>query len=218
MNYSAALSFTFEDEEWVKKTVIGGLIAFVSFYCGIFFITGFFILGYYVALLRNVLNGVEKPLPDWSNFGNIFVDGVMGGIIFIVYFVVIGLICALPITQLAMDPYMPGVEKGFAIALVSLLTLFAWCFFINAAFIQYAATNNFAAAFKISGLFNLLRSNLGNFLAIIIFSTILNGILFLAGLGIVSPFTNFWGLLVQAHLFGQCAKEIDQTTTAIQSA
>lgn len=218
MNYSEALSFTFQDAEWLKKIAIGGLFVFISCYAGLFFIFGFFILGYYIGLLRNVINEEEKLLPDWSNFGKLFVDGILGGIVFLVYFIFIGLISAFFITQVAMDPYTLGVEKGLTITFISLLALLTLAIFINAGFIKLAETNNFAAAFNISGIFSLFKSNLGNFLAVIIFSTILNCILFLAGLGIVSPFTNFWGLVVQAHLFGQCAKGLHGATTAVQSA
>jgi hypothetical protein len=83
---------------------------------------------------------------------------------------------------------------------------------------QLAATDNFAAAFNPGSMIRLIKDNLGNFIAVTVFSITLNGLLFLAGLGIVSPFTNFWGLIVQAHLFGQVAKEIVPTTAAVQSA
>jgi hypothetical protein len=218
MNYSEALSFTFRDQSWLKKMAIGGLIAFISLYAGLFFITGFFIMGYYIGILRNVMKEEDRPLPEWSDLGKIFVDGILGGIIFILYFIIIGLISAIPITQVAMDPYILGVEKGLTIAVISMITLLALYIFINIGLMQFAATNNFASAFNMSGLFRLLKGNFGNFLAIVIFSLILNGILFLAGLGIISPFTNFWGLVVQAHLFGQCARNLQETTTVVQSA
>lgn len=217
MNYSEALSFAFEDHEWLKKLLIGGLLAFLGFFAGLIFITGFFILGYYVAVLRNVINQEEKPLPDWADFGKIFVDGVMAGIIFVIYFLVIGGIGAIPIVHFAMDPYMLGVEKGISITVISLIILFFLCFFSNAGIIRFALTNNFAEAFNFSAMAHLLRHNLGNFIAIIIFSAILNCILFLAGFGIISPFTNFWGFLVQAHLFGQCARAIHKNMDVVHS-
>jgi hypothetical protein len=64
----------------------------------------------------------------------------------------------------------------------------------------------------------LLKNDFGNYLTIVIFTSILNAMLFLAGLGIFSPFTNFWGYMVQAHLFGQYAKGVQATTPAVQSA
>ncbi|NIR52397.1 DUF4013 domain-containing protein [candidate division KSB1 bacterium] len=217
MNYSEALSFTFQDKDWLKKMAIGGLIAFISFYCGLFFIFGFPLVGYYVGVIRNVVKGEEQPLPDWADMSKIFVDGILGGIIFLVYFVVIGGICALLIVSVA-NQYMPDHEKALLITLISVFTLLALTVFINFGLIQFAATDNFGSAFSLPGIFQLVKSHLGEFLAISMFSLILNGILLLAGLGILSPFTNFWGMVIQAHLFGQCAKAMHPVTTAVQSA
>jgi hypothetical protein len=89
---------------------------------------------------------------------------------------------------------------------------------INLCLIQFAQTNDFAAAFRFSEAADLLKNDFANFLTILIFVSILNAILFLAGLGIFSPFTNFWGYMVQAHLFGQYAKSARTTAPVIQSA
>jgi len=219
MNYSEAISFTFQDKEWLKKIGIGGFLALVSCFAALFFIFGFFLVGYYIGVLRNVMNSEESPLPDWSNMSKIFVDGIMGTIIILIYFVFIGGMCALIITRVAMDPYLLDYEVAISCVLTSLVTLFALGFFINYGLIQFATTENFGSAFSLSGMITLIKNDLGNFLAIMIFSSILNAILFLAGLGILSPVTNFWGLMVQAHLFGQCARGLRGTTpTALQSA
>ncbi|MFQ5640135.1 MAG: DUF4013 domain-containing protein [bacterium] len=217
MNYTEALSFIFQDQQWVKKMAIGGLFAFISFYCGLFFITGFFVVGYYVGVVRNVVHREESVLPNWSDMSKIFVDGLVGAIIIFFYFVIIGAICTLLIVSVAHD-YMPDYEKALLIILISLSTLLALTFLINYGLMQFAATDNFGAAFSLPGILSLIKSHFGDFLAIIIFTLILNGILFLAGLGILSPFTNFWGMVVQAHLFGQCAKAIHPDTPAVQSA
>ena len=71
MNYSEALSFAFRDRNWLKKIVIGGAIAFASFYLGIIFIFGFFVIGYYIGVLRNVAKAVESPLPEWNDLVNL---------------------------------------------------------------------------------------------------------------------------------------------------
>jgi len=216
MNYSEALSFTFQDEEWVKKLAIGGLFVFVSFYLGLFFITGFVVAGYYIGLLRNVLKGEEKPLPQWTKWEKIFVDGILGAIISFIYFLFIGGIAALMIVSVVNDPGIQDFEMGMAIAVISLLALLSLSILTNLGLARFAATNDFGAAFSFSEIFRLLKNDFGNYLSIVIFSFILNAILFLAGLGILSPFTNFWGLVVQAHLFGQCVRGAQEPTTAVQ--
>jgi len=219
MNYSEALSFTFQDKEWLKKIGLGGLFALISVYAGLFFIFGFFLVGYYIGVLRNVMHGEETPLPDWSNMSKIFVDGLMGTIIILIYFIAIGGICALLIARITSDPYVQDHEVAISCVLTALATLFALGFFINYGLMQIAATENFGSAFSLSGIFTLIKTDFGNFLAVLIFSSILNAILFLAGLAILSPFTNFWGLVVQAHLFGQYARGLQGTTPPVpQSA
>ncbi len=217
MNYSEALSFTFRDDEWLKKLGIGGVLALLSVYACLFFILGFFLMGYYIGVLRNVMKDEEKTLPDWSDMGKIFVDGLLATIIFLFYFVVIGGCCAMMIVSVAND-FMPDHEKALLIIFISITTVVALTLFINYGLMQFAATDNFGAAFHLGNMIRLLKNNLGNFIAVTIFSLTLNGLLFLAGLGIISPFTNFWGMIVQAHLFGQLAKEVVPATPTVQAA
>jgi hypothetical protein len=217
MNYSEALSFVFRDQKWVKKIAIGGAIAFLCWYAALVFLLGFFVLGYYLSVLRNVRKGADNPLPEWNELGKLFVDGLLGGMICLVYFVIVGGVCALAIVGAVNDEYMQDFERVSLIIAISMLTLITLAFFVNYGLVQFSITENFSAAFSIGGISNLLRHHFGNFLAIIIFTLILNGMLFLAGLGILSPFTNFWGLIVQAHLFGQYAKSLQPTAAAIQS-
>lgn len=218
MNYSEALSFVFRDAEWLKKLAIGGLLAVVSFCFGLIFIFGFFLIGYYIGIIRNVAQGAENPLPEWQQWSKLFVDGIMGTVIILIYLAIIGGLCALFIVQICGQTYVGDVEMVFGIVSVSLVTLFLLIFLTNFGLIQFALTDNFASAFNFSALLSVMKSHLGEFLAVAIFSFILNAILFLAGLGILSPFTNFWGMAVQAHLFGQCARKCLQTDAAVQRA
>jgi hypothetical protein len=217
MNYSEALSFTFQDEEWAKKIALGGLLVFIAVFSGILFFIGFFAMGYYVSVLRNVMAGEGTPLPEWKNWGKFFADGVLGGIILLLYFLVIGGITAFLIVSVATEPGLQDFEMAILITGISIAALLSLAIFANLGLVQFAATNDFGAAFNLSEIFRSLRNDFGNYLTITIFSSILNCILFLAGIGIFSPFTNFWGLVVQAHLFGQCARGIRESSTVVQS-
>jgi len=205
MNYSQALSFTFDDPQWVRKIAIGGLIAFLSFYFGLIIFLGFLLIGYYLQVIRNVSRNEEVPLPDWSDLGKIFLDGILGSIILFVYVVLIGGIGAIAIVYFATHPYIHQAEMVLGIISVSLTMIVAITVLGNLALVQFALTGNFGAAFSFSVLSDVLKRQGGNLFAITVFSLILNGILLCVGLGIFSPFTNFWGLVVQAHLFGQLA-------------
>lgn len=218
MNYTEALSFSFQDEDGLKKLLIGGVFLFVSLFAGLIFITGFIVMGYYIGVLRNVMQGSEKPLPRWDNWSKIIVDGLLGGIIFLIYFVIIGAIAAIMIYSVAQDPGMRDFETVMAIIVISFLTLFSLSIFTNLALARFAMTNDFGASLSFVEIFRLLKSDFGNYLSISIFSFILNAVLLLAGLGILSPFTNFWGMVVQAHLIGQCVKRASEQRTTPQTA
>lgn len=219
MNYSEALSFIFQDKDWVKKTAIGGFCLFIAVFSGILFFIGFFAIGYYLAVLRNVIQGEEKILPEWDgNWGKFFADGLLGAIIMLINFLVIGGLCAIIIVGLATSSDLAEYEMVLGIVFTAIATAVSLIVTINLCFVQFAKTNDFAAAFRVAEIADLLKDDFANFLTIVIFVSILNAILFLAGLGIFSPFTNFWGYLVQAHLFGQYAKKARTTAPVIQSA
>lgn len=219
MNYSEALSFTFQDKDWAKKTAIGGFCLFIAVFSGILFFIGFFAIGYYLGVLRNVIHGAEKTLPEWeNNWGKFFADGLMGAIIILINVLVIGGVCAAIIVALAISSELADYEMVLGIIFTSIATAICLVVTINLCFIQFAKTNDFAAAFRFSEAVDLLKNDFANFLTIVIFVSILNAILFLAGLGIFSPFTNFWGYMVQAHLFGQYAKKSRMAAPVVQSA
>ncbi len=67
------------------------------------------------------------------------------------------------------------------------------------------------AAFKIEEMLNLVMSNTGIYVPMVLLSLAVTGIsfsigVFIAVIGI--PFTSFWGMLAAAHLFGQFGKHI----------
>src|SRR5574341_1241494 len=101
MNYSEAISFIFQDKDWVKKIAIGGFCLFVALFTGILFFIGFFARGYYVSVMRNVMHGQEIFLPEWKDWNKFFVDGLMGAIILFVNFLLIGGLCAAIIVAIA---------------------------------------------------------------------------------------------------------------------
>jgi len=216
MNYSEAISYIFQDKGWAKKIGMGGLCLFIAVFTGILFFAAFFAIGYYVNVLRHVMNGVEKPLPEWTEWNKFFSDGLMGAIILFVYCVIIGGIGAAIIVYFATGD-LPDYERVLGIVFTALGIFLGLILFGNLGLIRFAATNDFAAAFRFGEITNMLKNDFGNYLTIVIFTSILNAILFLAGLGIFSPFTNFWGYMVQAHLFGQYAKNLNAAVPVVQS-
>ncbi|MFO7682373.1 MAG: hypothetical protein R6X34_20220, partial [Chloroflexota bacterium] len=61
MDIAKGLTYVTQDERWVTKLLIALVVTFFSF----LFFPIFFLIGYAVAITRNVKDGVEKPLPEW---------------------------------------------------------------------------------------------------------------------------------------------------------
>jgi hypothetical protein len=217
MNYSEAISYIFQDKDWVKKILLGGLCVFIAVFTGILFFAALPAIGYYVGVLRNVMKGEEKPLPEWKDWNKFFADGLLGAIILFIYFLVIGGLGAIIIVNFAMGD-MEDYERVLGIVFTAIGILIALALFGNLGLIRFAATNDFGAAFRFAEISQLLKNDFGNYMSVVIFASILNAILFLAGLGIFSPFTNFWGYMVQAHLFGQYAKVVNSTIPTVPTA
>ena len=57
MDIGKAFSFVFEDEEWVSKILIGGLIALIPL------VGQLVVLGYALKVAQNVAQGSPRPLP-----------------------------------------------------------------------------------------------------------------------------------------------------------
>ena len=78
MDFGKAFTFMFEDPDWLRKLGIGtavGLLGllFMPFLIGL--IPLIIVLGYTVDVLRNVMNGDERPLPEWSDWGGFMSRG-----------------------------------------------------------------------------------------------------------------------------------------------
>ncbi|NOK63647.1 MAG: hypothetical protein GFH27_549297n11 [Chloroflexi bacterium AL-W] len=75
MNIGKAISYVFEDERWISKVLLGGLIAAIP-------ILNFAAIGYMIKTARNVAYGNPRPLPEWGeDFGDTFMLGFHGFVI-----------------------------------------------------------------------------------------------------------------------------------------
>ncbi|MHB9031738.1 MAG: DUF4013 domain-containing protein [Anaerolineae bacterium] len=74
-NLQSALSFVIQDKKWGSKVLIAGLMALLC--CIIPIIPVLLLLGYQARIMRRITNEDGKPaLPDWNNWGDMFIDGL----------------------------------------------------------------------------------------------------------------------------------------------
>jgi hypothetical protein len=121
MDFMKALTYPFDDDEWLSKVGLGVLIQLIP-------VVGSFTLqGWSFEIAKRVKGDDPTPLPDWSDFGDMLVKGLMlaiAGLIYMAPVVVFG--CLLWITTLvlggavfAADSSQTAGAAGWAFPLLS---------------------------------------------------------------------------------------------------
>jgi len=111
MDIGKAFSFVAEDEEWLTKIGIGALISLLSF----LILPVFLLVGYVVQVTRNVKNGEPRPLPAWTEWEKLFMDGLYVGIAQIVYTLPFWLLMCLAIVTTVGFGGLTGASEDAAI-------------------------------------------------------------------------------------------------------
>jgi hypothetical protein len=208
LDIGRSFTYMFEDESWIMKIVIGGILLFIP-------IINFVALGYVLEALKRTADGMDIPLPEWDDFGGKFIKGLM---VFI-----IGLVYAIPVILIAccmgiLLPVLGGDTEGVADMAVmlnlcmnclSLIWGIVMWLVLPAVWIRYAVTGDFMSAFQFGEIFGFIRDNIANYIVAIILWIVAN---FVAGFGVIACFvgvlfTTFWAYLVMAHLLGQVQRE-----------
>ena len=200
--------YVFEDPDWVQKILIGGL-----FYLAGFLIIGwFFIFGYVARTARNVIAGVERPLPEWQELGEFFNEGLrLFGVMLVYILPIIVLVFAIMIPAGLLGAIdneglnaLGGTFAGCISCLFVPLSLLV-TFFLPASLLFAAVEQRFGAAFEFGRIWPFIKQNIGNYLLAIVVYLIAR---FIAGFGIMLLcigviFTGFWSFLIRAHGFAQ---------------
>jgi hypothetical protein len=238
MSLDIGRAFTFfnEDPRGMNKLLIGGGLAFATFLLLITIVgwipLALILIGYFVQLTRNVINGQQYPLPEWDSWGERLIDGFKAWLVGFVY--------ALPATILSGIFSFPQYINQFRTAAggnpssgaeiatggltavgscLAWLAGFALSMFAAAAIGRYAATNSLGEAFQVGAVFNMVRQNIGTYLILALFASIVLNIV--AALGLIAFcigvfFTVFYSQLVLYHMYGQAYRT--STGTSMQPA
>ena len=210
MDFAKAFSFVFDDPNWVQKIIIGGIVSLIPV------IGWFLVMGYMIAVGRNVIRGNPEPLPDWSEFGQFLIDGLYTMVISFVYTLPIFLVlCFVLLPALAIGGAFEGNgEELGAIGVLGIccFTGFAVIYgiavgwlFLPAALARYADTGDMASALRFTEVFAISRANPFVFLMALIVSWVAS---FIAGFGMILCFvgvffTGFYAQCVTGHAYGQ---------------
>lgn len=179
MDIARAFTFVMEDERWIVKVGMGAVVTLFSFL--IFPI--FLLLGYSVAVTRNVSQQKELPLPEWTeDIGKLFMDGFYVGVAQLAYTLPFWLITCIAVVAtvglgaLSGDESVAGVAAGVGsltlvlLGCLSILFVIALFFLSPAIIVQYVRTNEFAACFRIAEVIAIARENMGPILIVALVS------------------------------------------------
>lgn len=232
MDISKAFTYMFDDKNWFTKMLIGGLISLFT----LLIIPAFILGGYSVAIIRNVMKGVEEPLPEWEDWGGFLSDGFS---VFIAQFVytlpILILLCIALITtgsiaglseisEMSEDALVAAIFSTFGIIFCAIFIYALAMMFISPAIrLQYVKHNDLSATFRFREVLTIVQENIMDILLIagslfgvgIIFSVISTalgaipclGFFISIALGIAfAPYMN----MVSGHLIGQLARKINK--------
>jgi len=168
MDIGKAFGFVFEDEDWVSKLLLGSVILLIPIF------GTFALLGYTIALIRNVKAGEPRPLPAWQDMGSYFMDGLMFWVATLLYALPL-LILVCPITVIGVMPAFAGDNEDLMTILAGasgILTLGLGCvamiYGILLALltpvlqIRYAETGEIGACLRFGEVFRFLFANIGS--------------------------------------------------------
>ena len=209
MDIGRSVGYVFEDRDWGRKVLIGGVVNLIP-------IVSLAAIGYTVRTLRNVATGAERPLPEWDDFGGDFIKGLLVA--------VAGLIYSLPAILAVAVSVLSAVVRsgrsdeaasvvGLCVAGLScLVALYALvvALWTPAATMNYAASGEFSAFFQFGRIWGLISQDLGGYLLALLVSAAAAFVAALAGIVLCVigvAFTSFVAMLVYAHLLGQLLGE-----------
>lgn len=213
LDIGRSYSFIHEDEEWLSKILIGGVIYLIPI------LGQLAVLGYTLETARNVSQNKPKPLPTWQDFGDKIMLGLMGFVISLVYSLPFSILVALPFCVIALiggtTSESGNPEAGGALAalgtlcltpliiVASLLLVVA----IYAAMVRYVQTGSIGDAFQVGAVWQMVRGNPQLWLMFLL-AVLLSGLVASLGTlacGVGALFTTFYAQAALGHTLGQIA-------------
>lgn len=204
LDVGRALSFMFEEQDWVKKLIIAIVMLFLS----IFVLPYFIFQGYIVEIVRRVGRSQAPELPDWDDWGKYLSEGFMASIALVVYALpILLLVCCAMFPIIALGESGGDEVAGIAVLMMCCVMIIAFIMQFGvylmyyAGLIRYAETSNFSSFFQFGQLWRFVRENLNDYGLALLVSI---------GAGMIGSFVpilgTIWAMLVTAHLFGQVSR------------
>ncbi len=204
-----AFAFPFRDPEWFSKFFVGALMVLLSMV-----LIGLFpLMGYFVRVTQRVMRKEPNPLPDWSDFGQLFALGFKFVVLYIIYLLPIFAIL-LVFLFLAIGA---AISEDEAVVLSMLPVFYLVVFFVIVPYsialsifmpvitIRFAQRGEISDGLALGEILRFFKKNWANTLIV---ALIIFGLESIEGIGLLIAivgvfFTIFYSGLVSYHLIGQ---------------
>ncbi len=217
MDFTRALTYPFEDNDWLKKLGLGVLIQFIPL------IGQFTLQGWSFEISKRVRSNDPTPLPDWSNFGGLLSKGFMlflAGLIYqiptVIFACVATFVWVLPAMGAGSEDAaaaLAGVASILVICCSCLIALYALAAAIVfwGGYVRYIDQEEFGTFFQFGDNIALVRNNIGDFGMVLLYVVLAGAIVSVvssitAGIGslLSTPFMMYF----IGHLLGQLAHKL----------
>ncbi len=214
MEIGKAFTFVTSEEDWIKKIAI--VLILINF---IPIIPMMLMFGYQIKVAKNVIRGDEHPLPDWEEWGQLFIDGAVVWVAVFLYALpaILMTLCASLVIVFGAgsngnEGNTVALGGGVILACLAILFILALLLIMPAVFVQYARTGEFGPLFRVGEVIGIARDNVGDIILAMV-ATIIAFIL----LGIVSTLLmvticggfialfvgQAWIYVALGHMYGQ---------------
>ena len=219
MDFTRALTFPFEDDDWLSKLGLGLLINLIP-------IIGnpLAVQGWSFRLAQAVKRGDPTPMPDWSDFGGKLGKGLMVWLASFIYqiptvvvFCVLWAVFLLPAMSGGNDDLAKTLFGGASIIAVCcicvvILYAIAAALVYIAGYLRYMDNDSeFGTFFQFGDNIALMRENIGDFgmfILYIILATLIASVVSGITLGIGSLLAGPFMMYFSGHLIGQLATKV----------
>jgi hypothetical protein len=167
MQLGKAFGFIFDDNKWVSKLLLGGLISIVP-------ILNFAWPGYTNEIIRRVARGDPDPLPTWDDLGTKFMQGLLFVIATFIYTLPIIIVSSLTSIPAALGSAVGGdtgevlntLGAGASVGVSCLIGIYGilLSLLLPAAQINYVRKNTFASLFELGTIYKIATADVGSYL------------------------------------------------------
>lgn len=198
MEIMKSIGFPTNDNDWVKKVLIGGILLIIP-------IIHFVCTGYYLKAIKGGIEG-RNNMPEWKEWGDLFIKGIMLLIIAFVYYII-------PVMMISIIMFIPGLFESMMIfntffmlagSLISFIILILASLMFPMSLAMFANEGSFGDAFKINEIISRINSVFLDYLiAIIVVNILFLLVLMVAWIPILGWVAIFYVMAVAGNIYGE---------------